>query len=61
MGGARAERAAALEDAVRRAHRLAQPGDAVIMAPACSSFDLFRDYEHRGDTFREAVAALKRG
>lgn len=61
MGGARAERAAALEDAVRRAHRLAQPGDAVIMAPACSSFDMFRDYEHRGDTFREAVAALKRG
>ncbi|MFP4248659.1 MAG: UDP-N-acetylmuramoyl-L-alanine--D-glutamate ligase [Armatimonadota bacterium] len=59
MGGG-AERADTLEEAVRRAYELCESGWAVVMAPACSSFDMFRDYEHRGDAFREAVAALRR-
>ena len=45
------ERARDMEDAVRRARALAQPGDAVLLAPACSSFDMFRSYAHRGDVF----------
>ncbi len=52
------ERADTLEEAVRRAARLAQPGDAVLLSPACSSFDMFRDYKHRGEVFVAAVNAL---
>jgi len=52
------ERATSLEDAIRRAAELAESGDAVIMAPACSSFDMFDDYAHRGRVFRETVAML---
>jgi hypothetical protein len=37
----------------------AQPGDVVLLAPACSSFDQFENYEHRGRTFKELVAQLK--
>jgi UDP-N-acetylmuramoylalanine--D-glutamate ligase len=51
----RVERAASMEEAVARAVRLAQPGDAVVLSPACSSFDMFRDYQHRADVFRAAV------
>ncbi len=47
-----------LEDAVKLAHSAAQPGDAVVLAPGCSSFDMFRSFEHRGDVFRDLVAAL---
>ena len=36
----------------------AQPGEAVLLSPACASFDQFRDYEARGDAFRAAVEAL---
>ena len=56
---ARPERAATLPEAIRRAAELALPGDAVIMAPACSSFDMFDDYAHRGRVFRETVLALR--
>ena len=49
------ERAASLEQAVVAAARLAQPGDAVVLSPACSSFDMFRDYRHRADVFCAAV------
>jgi UDP-N-acetylmuramoylalanine--D-glutamate ligase len=49
------ERAATLDDAVDAARRLAQPGDAVVLSPACSSFDMFRDYAHRAEVFRAAV------
>jgi len=52
------ERAGSLEDAVLRAFQRAQPGDVVLLAPACSSFDMFRDYEERGDQFRELVQKL---
>jgi len=44
-----------LENAVDRARGLAQPGDVVLLAPACSSFDQFENYEHRGRTFRALV------
>jgi UDP-N-acetylmuramoylalanine--D-glutamate ligase len=43
---------------VRRAAEIARPGDAVLLAPACASFDMFRDYEDRGRRFKAAVTAL---
>jgi UDP-N-acetylmuramoylalanine--D-glutamate ligase len=51
-------RAATLEEAVRLGHRLARPGDAVVLSPACSSFDMFRDYKHRAEVFAAAVREL---
>ena len=53
------EEAGTLEEAVRRAAAAAQAGDVVLLSPAAASFDQFRDYEHRGQAFREAVAALE--
>jgi UDP-N-acetylmuramoylalanine--D-glutamate ligase len=50
-----------LSAAVRRAGRVAQPGDVVLLSPACASFDQFRDFEARGDAFVAAVAALEQG
>ena len=41
--------------AVREARKLAQPGDVVLLSPACASFDMFRNYEHRGQVFAAAV------
>jgi UDP-N-acetylmuramoylalanine--D-glutamate ligase len=52
------KRAGSMSEAVRVAAELAKPGDAVLLSPACSSFDMFRDYKHRGDAFVEAVRAL---
>lgn len=45
-------------DAVRAAHALAEKGDAVLLSPACASFDLFKNYEDRGRQFKAAVRAL---
>lgn len=47
-----------LENAIRLASDSAQPGDIVLLAPACSSFDQFRNYEHRGQVFKSAVHSL---
>jgi len=47
-----------LDVAVQRASQSAQPGDIVLLAPACSSFDQFENYEHRGRVFRKLVEDL---
>jgi UDP-N-acetylmuramoylalanine--D-glutamate ligase len=52
-------RATDMADAVRRAYREAEPGDMVLLAPACASFDMFTSYEHRGRVFKEEVGKLK--
>lgn len=50
--------ASTMEDAVHKASSLAEPGDRVLLSPACASFDMFRDYNDRGDSFREQVEGL---
>jgi UDP-N-acetylmuramoylalanine--D-glutamate ligase len=52
------EKTRTLDEAVARAAKLARPGDAVLLSPACASFDMFRDYRHRGEVFAAAVKAL---
>ena len=47
-----------LENAIRKANAVAQPGDVVLLAPACASFDQFKSYEHRGKVFKELVKGL---
>jgi UDP-N-acetylmuramoylalanine--D-glutamate ligase len=56
--GVETSTAASLPEAVEQAHRLAQPGDAVLLSPACASFDMFRSYAHRAEVFIEAVKKL---
>jgi UDP-N-acetylmuramoylalanine--D-glutamate ligase len=46
-----------MAEAVARAAELARPGDPVLLAPACASMDMFRDYGARGDAFADAVRA----
>jgi UDP-N-acetylmuramoylalanine--D-glutamate ligase len=58
LGGVPSERCATLEAAVQRAAELARPGEAVLLSPACASFDMFRDYKHRGDAFAATVRRL---
>ncbi|HZY17682.1 MAG TPA: UDP-N-acetylmuramoyl-L-alanine--D-glutamate ligase [Ramlibacter sp.] len=50
--------ASSMDEAVRLATQRAHAGDAVLMSPACASFDMFRNYEHRADVFRAAVREL---
>jgi UDP-N-acetylmuramoylalanine--D-glutamate ligase len=57
-GRIEAELAPSLEVAVERAYRRARPGDAVLLAPACASFDMFRSYADRGERFVQAVERL---
>ena len=52
-------RANDMPEAVRAAMQLAQPGDAVLLSPACASFDMFRNYEHRAQVFADAVRSLE--
>jgi UDP-N-acetylmuramoylalanine--D-glutamate ligase len=47
-----------LENALRKANAMAQAGDVVLLAPACASFDQFKNYEHRGEVFKEIVRGL---
>ena len=47
-----------MHDAVRRATELCGPGDAVVLSPACASYDMFQNFGHRGRVFRDAVAAV---
>jgi UDP-N-acetylmuramoylalanine--D-glutamate ligase len=49
-----------VENAVRKAHAAAQAGDVVLLAPACASFDQFKNYEQRGQVFKEIVQGLPR-
>jgi UDP-N-acetylmuramoylalanine--D-glutamate ligase len=53
-------RVGSVAEAVIRGFESAQPGDAVLLAPACASFDMFRSFEERGDVFKAAVKTLKR-
>jgi UDP-N-acetylmuramoylalanine--D-glutamate ligase len=52
---------ATLSEAVSAAHEMASPGQAVLLAPGCASFDAYRNYEERGEDFRAAVRALPGG
>jgi UDP-N-acetylmuramoylalanine--D-glutamate ligase len=52
------ERATSMHEAVERSRALAQQGDAVLLSPACSSFDMFESYKHRGRAFADAVREL---
>jgi UDP-N-acetylmuramoylalanine--D-glutamate ligase len=53
--------ASSMRDAVRAARELSSPGGTVVLAPACSSFDMFRDYAERGEVFRAEVQRLVEG
>ncbi len=50
--------ASSMEDAVSQAYHAAEPGDVVLLSPACSSFDMFSSYAERGDVFCRAVRGL---
>ena len=56
--GVLVQRAKNMNDAVQQAAQLAQSGDAVLLSPACASFDMFRNYEHRAEIFVESVHEL---
>jgi UDP-N-acetylmuramoylalanine--D-glutamate ligase len=58
VGFDRVENAKSMEEAVEMAWRLAEPGDTIMLSPGCASFDMFRDFEHRGQVFKSAVRAL---
>jgi UDP-N-acetylmuramoylalanine--D-glutamate ligase len=53
------ERVESLNEAVRRSFEIAEAGDSVLFAPACSSFDMFSSFEHRGKAFKEAVRGIE--
>ena len=58
-GAAPFEHATNMHDAVEQAFTAAKPGDVVLLAPACASFDMFESFEHRGRVFKELVRGLK--
>ena len=47
-----------MDEAVRNAYELAEKGDIVLLSPCCASFDLFENYEDRGDQFKKFVRKL---
>jgi len=54
-------KASSMDEAVSRAMELSAPGDAVLLSPACASFDWFRNFEERGDVFRASFEKLVKG
>ncbi len=58
INGPEVVHAETLDNAIRKAHAVAQPGDVVVLAPACASFDQFKNYEHRGQVFKDIVKGL---
>ena len=57
-GFRRISHALSMEEAVEVAWRHAKPGDAIVLSPGCASFDMFKNFEHRGQVFKSAVHAL---
>jgi UDP-N-acetylmuramoylalanine--D-glutamate ligase len=57
-GSVPVQRAESMEDAVRQAEHLAHSGDAVLLSPACASFDMFENYQERGNAFIRCVTEL---
>ena len=53
------DRARDMKDAVALSFQAAKPGDTVLLAPACASFDMFESFEHRGKVFKDEVLELK--
>jgi UDP-N-acetylmuramoylalanine--D-glutamate ligase len=47
-----------LESAVKKANSFAKKGDSVLFSPGCSSFDMFKNYEHRGEVFKKIVNSI---
>src|SRR5207244_7532000 len=58
-GAAPFEHATNMHDAVEQAFAAAKPGDVVLLAPACASFDMFESFEHRGRVFKDEVSRLE--
>jgi UDP-N-acetylmuramoylalanine--D-glutamate ligase len=58
LGKIPSERCASLEQAVERAAAITTAGQVVLLSPACASFDMFRDYRHRGEVFAAMVKEL---
>jgi UDP-N-acetylmuramoylalanine--D-glutamate ligase len=61
VSGVPLRRAGDMDEAVAAAYREARPGDAVLLSPACASYDMFRDYVHRAEAFVAAVRRLESG
>jgi len=57
-GACHVQRAESMEDAVQQAYALSEPGDVVLLSPACASWDMFRNYAHRAEVFITAVKEL---
>ena len=54
-------KAATMADAIRKAARMAPSGGNVLLSPACASFDMFKNFEHRGEVFKSLVEAMDGG
>ncbi|MGW8320927.1 MAG: UDP-N-acetylmuramoyl-L-alanine--D-glutamate ligase, partial [Thermodesulfobacteriota bacterium] len=57
-GATEIETAGGLEGALSQAWQAARPGEIILLSPACSSFDMFRDYEERGQRFKALVHGI---
>jgi len=55
----RVEMASDMEDAVRRCRAMASEGDVVLLSPACASFDMYKNFEERGEHFRKIVKTIR--